>query len=130
MRTRAIFVAMCVAALLTSCTSSGHRQSAYCTQLAATAHRLASAESVVYTGGTGSGAALSRIVTELHRVQRGAPAQIQTAIDDLVTAFGQAEQLLKRPTQQGRTQLAQVASRLSADGKTVGDYLSAKCPQR
>lgn len=127
MRIRRALRGLLIVGVMTACSSGSDTSDAYCEQLTATSHRLASAEQDLFTGGAKSQAALARIVGELQGLQRDAPREIRSALDRLGTAFQRAEQAIQHPAEQGREQLDEVAAVLAADGKTVSDYVTSKC---
>lgn len=127
MRIPIAVAAALAAAVLTSCTDSGSGASPYCAKLIRASERLTSAQSDLYGGGTGSRAALRKIVAELNGLRDGAPSQIKAALTDMASAFESAERLVQDPASAASAQLAEVAKRLSGDGKKISAYATSKC---
>ena len=126
-RIRMTLVGLLVVGTAAGCTSDSQKSDPYCQQLSATSERLASAQQDLYQVGAGSKAALNQIVGELQGLQTSAPADIRTALSELVTAFQQADDALRQPTKRAQRQLAQAAKVLAADGKKLTDYVASKC---
>jgi hypothetical protein len=98
-----------------------------CEHLKAVSRRLASAEQDLVTGRANERAALSRIVTELEGLRKGAPEDIDKALSELAGAFRQAEPALQHRNGRSREELARAATVLAADGRKVSSYVTSKC---
>ena len=100
---------------------------AYCASLAAAAQKINAAEVALYRGATGS---VAPLVAELRSLQAGAPAQIQSALSDMINGFVAAQDVLAHPTKQNEAKLAAEAPRLAADAQQLSTYLVSRCPAR
>jgi hypothetical protein len=101
--------------------------SAFCTQLVAAGQRLVAAESALYSTGSGSSTAITKVVGELKTLGTGAPSDIKAALGDMVGAFQDAENVLTHPTSQNQSQLASLGVKLADDGKQISNYVATKC---
>lgn len=97
-----------------------------CANFQAAASKIAAAEAKLY-GSSGSVATLDALSTELNKLKDGAPSDVQSALDDLISAFRSAETIIKNPTAQGQAQLASLGQKLSADGQKIAAYVTSKC---
>jgi hypothetical protein len=102
--------------------------SAYCAGLAAAAAKITAAEIAMYSGTTNAGAA--PLIGELEALQANAPAEIKAALEDLITGFTTAQDLLAHPTQQNKAQIEALAPKLAADGQEISAYIVSQCPAR
>jgi hypothetical protein len=98
-----------------------------CVRLTGISEHLTTAQQNLFEGGPGSATALTRIVDELQRVRRGAPAEVRQSLTGLVSAFQEAELALRTRTPQSAKRLQHAASVLSVEGKQLNDYVLAAC---
>lgn len=102
--------------------------SAACRSLVRAASRLASAQASVYT--SGGAQALQALQRELRGLEAGAPANVRTALDELVSGFATARQVFTHPTAQNKARLTALQAKLAADARIVSSYVVQKCPAR
>jgi hypothetical protein len=98
-----------------------------CKRYAGIAQEIATAETKLYSAGSGADDALSSLVAELQKLKDGAPADVRSALDDLSSAFATARSELAAPTQAGTAKLKALATRLSADGQKITAYIVSTC---
>ncbi len=97
-----------------------------CDKFEATAKRINEAQSELYTS-SGASAAIEDLVDELEALKDGAPADVQTALDDLAAGFRVAVDVLDNPTQENAKRLQDLGDRLSESGKRVTEYIVSQC---
>ena len=103
------------------------RLSPFCTKLVAAGQRLVSAQSTLYSGGSGSSSAITTVVGELKALEKGAPSDIRSALTDMIGAFQDTENVLHHPTSQNQSQLASLGVKLANDGQKISTYVATKC---
>ena len=97
-----------------------------CAEFSGAAKKIADAQRDIYTR-SGGADAVDHLATKLASLKDGAPDAVRNAVDDLVDAFRTAATLMEKPTAAAQAQLAGLATKLSEAGKTVSDYVVAKC---
>ena len=112
--------------VLTTSGGAAKPVSPYCAKLRDAGQKLQTAEVQLYTS-AGTSTAVSQLETELDALKSGAPSSIRSAIDDLAGAFRTAAQLLAHPTDQNKTALASIGSKLAVDGQKLTAYVTAQC---
>lgn len=136
MRTRMAVLVVVIAAVVTGC--GGDEKEAgkpsaplteitvSCDKFADTAKRITDAQTALYSG-TDAKTAIDQLVGELEQLKDGAPADVETALDDLVDGFRDAEQLMADPTDANKEDLAKVSADLAKDGRRITAYIVSKC---
>lgn len=132
---------MVVPLLLTAaaCTSKAHDISkpsdtplppivVHCAKFEATAKKISDAQGALY--GTVKGdahQAVETLATELTALESGAPSDVKSALADMISAFRNAEELLKNPTADNKKTASDLAKKLSADGQKITKYFTTHC---
>lgn len=97
-----------------------------CDKFADTAQRITDAQTELYTG-TGGKAAIDQLVGELEQLEEGAPADVQTALENLADGFRDAQELLADPSAENKEKLTEVSQSLAKDGQRITAYIVSKC---
>jgi len=97
-----------------------------CDKYEDTAKKITDAQAEIYSG-TGGAEALASLRTELEGLKAGAPADVKTALTELVDAFEQAQQVMDDPANADASALADLGPKLSKDGQKVTAYIVSKC---
>lgn len=96
-----------------------------CDKYSDTAAKIAAAQSELYTSGGAD--ALAALKTELDALKDGAPSDVKAAVDELETGFEKVQEIIRNPTSEGQSELAEMAPKLSADGQKVSAYIVSQC---
>lgn len=97
-----------------------------CTRLAAVSQQFGSVSSAM-TDPQSAATALKAFVAELKQVGSGAPADVESAVNDLISAATQAAAALANPSTFDASKLQQLAPKLAADAQTIGAYVASAC---
>lgn len=97
-----------------------------CAEFSGTAQKIADAQRDIYTR-SGSADAVDDLAAELEGLKDGAPAEVKTAVDDLVDGFRTAAGLMDKQTAAAQAELARLAPQLSEAGRTITTYVVDKC---
>jgi hypothetical protein len=100
-----------------------------CPKFKAAATRIADAQSKLYVSGPQAAAAAHALETELTALKKEAPSDVDTAIDDLISAFRSASDLISDPSPSAAEaeQLRKLGPRLSADSQKITQYVTSTC---
>jgi hypothetical protein len=97
-----------------------------CDRFSDTSTRITDAQTALYSG-TGGTAAIDSLTAELTALKADAPADVQTALTDMLAAFRDAEEILDNPTPENKAKLAELSPKLSADGQRITAYITSQC---
>lgn len=100
--------------------------SAQCRALVQVASRVSKAQTDLYASGSTS--AIGDLQAALRSLDDGVPANVKAALGELADGFGTAQQLLAKPTDKNKAELAKLQSKLAADAQAVSTYVVSKCP--
>lgn len=139
MRTREAILAVALALALSACTGDDDSAdpdpnpsdpvteiTVDCDRFSDTTTKITDAQTALYSGSGGS-AAIDTLTAELTALKADAPADIQTALTDMLAAFRDAEKLLDNPTPENKAKLADLSPKLSADGQKITAYITSQC---
>jgi thymidine phosphorylase len=98
-----------------------------CDEFEDTAAAIAQAQSDLYAGTGGTAEAIDTLVVELEALKEGAPADVQTALTDMIAGFRDAEELLEDPSPKNQSKLAELAPKLAEDSQTITEYVTSEC---
>ena len=97
----------------------------FCAKLVAAGLKLNAAQTALYDGG--SPGALTTIINDLNDLEKGAPTDIQAALQDMQSAFQSAQQVMVRNVTPSSAEFAKVGPRLEKDDTLISDYTASKC---
>jgi hypothetical protein len=138
-RTREAILAVALALALSACTGDDDSAdpepnrsdpvteiTVDCDRFSDTTTKITDAQTALYSGSGGT-AAIDTLTAELTALKADAPADIQTALTDMLAAFRDAEKLLDKPTPENKAKLADLSPKLSADGQKITAYITSQC---
>lgn len=97
-----------------------------CTKYSDLARKIVEAQTKLYSG-SGAADVISTLVESLQSLKDGAPSDVRAALDDLSSAFEKARSELSAPTDAGKAELQELASKLSSDGQKISAYVVSRC---
>lgn len=99
-----------------------------CAKYVNTSAQISRATANMFTGSVADfDTALNALKAEFNAFKAGAPSDIQSAADDMISAMTDIGKIRANPSSADQSHLQSLATKLPADGQKIAAYIASKC---